>query len=116
VSASIVLCRGCCCGSPSKRPAVDHTAQRERLERFAADHAPDVRLVVSDCLGPCEQANVVVIRPSATGRQAGARPVWFGLVDDLAADLLEEWLEQGGPGIAEMPPLLELQRIERHGA
>jgi (2Fe-2S) ferredoxin len=56
---------------------VDHTAQTARLGEVAP-----VR--VSACLDVCDQANVIVVHPSA-GRAAGARPVWLGLVNDPAA-------------------------------
>ena len=109
----IVLCRGCCCGSVAKRPHVDHAAALARLEAFATTHAQVAAVRTSECLGPCEQADVVVVRPSPEGRRRGGRPVWFGLVDEYALELLTEWVGAGGPGIAPVPDLLVLHRIER---
>lgn len=47
------------------------------------------------------------------GRRAGGRPVWLGLVDDYALDLLQDWLHRGGPGLAALPDLLALQQFPR---
>ncbi|GHG87801.1 (2Fe-2S) ferredoxin domain-containing protein [Streptomyces lanatus] len=101
VPSRIVVCRDCCCGT-AKVPGVDHAQQTARL----AEHAP-VR--VSDCLGVCEHANVIVVQPSRAGRAAGARPVWLGLVNDPEAteDILT-WVRAGGPGIAPCPEVLDL--------
>ncbi|QLH27398.1 (2Fe-2S) ferredoxin domain-containing protein [Streptomyces sp. Rer75] len=97
----LVVCRDCCCGSP-KITRVDHTAQAERLREVAP-----VR--ISDCLDVCDQANVVVVQPSAEGRAAGARPVWLGLVNDPdATEDIVAWVRAGGPGVAPRPEILDL--------
>ncbi|MER7161126.1 (2Fe-2S) ferredoxin domain-containing protein, partial [Streptomyces lydicus] len=64
----VTVCRGCCCGDAAKIPGVDHTGQIPRL-RAALDGAAPVR--ASECLDVCDQANVVVVQPSAAGRAAG---------------------------------------------
>ncbi|GAA2519693.1 (2Fe-2S) ferredoxin domain-containing protein [Streptomyces sp. NPDC058947] len=97
----VVVCRDCCCGSP-KVTGVDHAAQTARLRAAAP-----VR--ISDCLDVCDQANVVVVQPSAAGRAAGARPVWLGLVNDPAAtEDVVSWVRAGGPGVAPLPDILGL--------
>ncbi|MFF4778721.1 hypothetical protein [Microtetraspora fusca] len=102
----IVVCRGCCCGSSRKVPRLDHDEQVRRLAQVA-----DVR--VTDCLDVCEQANVVVVRPSPAGRAAGGRPVWLALVNQPeAADDIAEWIRAGGPGLAELPAVLGLYVFE----
>ncbi|MEU5140814.1 hypothetical protein [Streptomyces sp. NPDC021139] len=104
VPCRIVVCRDCCCGSP-KVTGVDHAAQTERLRAAAP-----VR--VSDCLDVCEQANVVVVQPSARGRAAGARSVWLGLVNDPdATEDIAAWVRAGGPGVAPRPDILDLYAI-----
>ncbi|GGV80157.1 hypothetical protein GCM10010294_51980 [Streptomyces griseoloalbus] len=101
VPCRIVVCRDCCCGSP-KVTGVDHTAQTERLREVAP-----VR--VSDCLDVCDQANVIVVQPSAEGRAAGGRPVWLGLVNDPdATEDIAAWVRAGGPGVAPRPEILDL--------
>ncbi len=64
---------------------------------------------VTDCLDACERADVVVIQPSATGRRAGGRPVWLGLVNDLDATVdIAAWVARGGPGVTDPPGILGL--------
>ncbi|MGY0055224.1 (2Fe-2S) ferredoxin domain-containing protein [Streptomyces sp. LZ34] len=97
----VVVCRDCCCGSP-KVAGVDHAAQTARLGQ-------DAPVRVSTCLDVCDQANVIVVQPSAAGRAAGARPVWLGLVNDLdATEDIAAWVRAGGPGIAPRPAILDL--------
>ncbi|MFJ4468383.1 (2Fe-2S) ferredoxin domain-containing protein [Streptomyces sp. NPDC089424] len=101
VPCRVVVCRDCCCGSP-KVTGVDHAAQTARL-------AEDAPVLVTDCLDACDQANVVVVRPSSEGRAAGGRPVWFGLVNDPAAtEDVAAWVRAGGPGLVALPDILEL--------
>jgi hypothetical protein len=90
---TVTVCRGCCCGNPGKNPHADHAEQLDRLRQGLADTA---RLRLSDCLGVCEQSNVIVIQPSATGRAAGGRPLWLGFVFDLEviADIAA-WITSG---------------------
>lgn len=97
----VVVCRDCCCGT-AKVTGVDHAAQTARLRT-------EVPVRISDCLDVCDQANVIVVQPSAAGRAAGARPVWLGLVND--ADATEDivgWVRAGGPGVAPRPDILDL--------
>lgn len=105
-TVTVTVCRGCCCGSRRKHPGFDHDGQ---LERIRAANGGDVRVRVTDCLDACERSNVMVVTPSAAGREAGARPVWLGdLLDDDAATDVVEWALSGGPGMAEPPSVLDL--------
>jgi (2Fe-2S) ferredoxin len=107
---TLVVCRGCCCGNARKHPGTDHAWQLERLRAAAAEGGFQVR--TTDCLGPCDQANVIVVRPSAAGRRAGGRATWIGFaMDDSSTEELAEWAAAGGPGVAEPPVTLELQFI-----
>jgi (2Fe-2S) ferredoxin len=82
------------------------------MEDIADERPSQVSIRTSDCLGPCSQANVMVVRPSPLGRRGGGRPVWLALVRDLAViDLLETWLADGGPGVAPIPDVLSLHVI-----
>ncbi|MEZ0064418.1 (2Fe-2S) ferredoxin [Streptacidiphilus sp. MAP12-20] len=107
---TVTVCRGCCCGTTSKVPRLDHAAQLAALQSSLAGVAM-VRRV--DCLDACEQANVIVVQPSSEGREAGGRPVWLGLVNDpdAAADITA-WVEAGGPGLAEPPDILDLYAFQ----
>ncbi|MFD8814505.1 (2Fe-2S) ferredoxin domain-containing protein [Streptomyces sp. NPDC059627] len=107
---TVVVCRGCCCGDPGKHPGTDHVRQLERLRAGAAEGGFAVR--TTDCLGPCDQANVLVVQPSAAGRRAGGRPVGVGFaMDDDCTDEVLTWAAAGGPGMSEPPVTLELQFI-----
>jgi hypothetical protein len=73
---TLVACRGCCCG--------------------------DFQVRATDCLGPCDQANAIVVQPSATGRGAGGRATWVGFaMDDDCTEEIVSWAAAGGPGLAE---------------
>ncbi|MEV0977203.1 (2Fe-2S) ferredoxin domain-containing protein [Streptomyces sp. NPDC049915] len=112
---TLVVCRGCCCGNARKHPGTDHVWQLERLRAAAEEHGFEVR--TTDCLGPCDQANVIVVQPSAAGRRAGGRAVWVGFAtDDDCTQEVIDWAAAGGPGVAAPPVTLELQVIRRPGA
>ncbi|WP_186777676.1 (2Fe-2S) ferredoxin domain-containing protein [Streptomyces salinarius] len=107
---TVTVCRGCCCGTAAKVPRLDHEAQLAAL-RSALGNVAAVRR--ADCLDACERANVIVIQPSAEGREAGGRPVWLGQVNDpgAAADITT-WVKEGGPGLAEPPGILDLYAFQ----
>ena len=112
----VVLCRGCCCGSERRDPGTDHAAQLTWLRRLACAYPDRVTGRTSECLGPCAQANVLVVRPSPAGRRRGGRPVWFAFIGDARAlELLESWLGAGGPGLAILPDELELHVVAAPG-
>jgi hypothetical protein len=99
---TVTVCRGCCCGT-SKVPRLNHAAQLTDL-RESLTGVATVR--TTDCLNACEHANVIVIQPSAQGRQAGGRPVWLGLVNDPdAATDMTTWITAG---ITDPPDVLDL--------
>ncbi|MCI3156321.1 (2Fe-2S) ferredoxin domain-containing protein [Streptomyces sp. GB4-14] len=102
---TVAVCRGCCCGTP-KIPGLVHAAQLRDLRQAVGGAA---RVRVTDCLDACERANVIVIQPSATGRRAGGRPVWLGLVNDRDATAdIAAWVASGGPGVTDPPGILDL--------
>ncbi|MBW5486551.1 (2Fe-2S) ferredoxin domain-containing protein [Streptomyces bambusae] len=109
---TLVVCRGCCCGDPRKNPGTDHAGQLARLRAAAEDSQGRIAVRTVDCLGPCAQANVVVVQPSSEARRRGARAAWFGWVlDDDATDDIAAWAAAGGPGTP-LPPTLDLHRID----
>lgn len=109
---TLVVCRGCCCGDARKNPGTDHAGQLARLRDAAAASGGRLAVRTSDCLGPCGQANVIVVQPSTEGRRRGARAAWIGwALDDDATDDVLAWAAAGGPGIAEPPATLTLQMI-----
>ncbi|GGZ33062.1 hypothetical protein GCM10010387_28970 [Streptomyces inusitatus] len=109
---TLVVCRGCCCGSAAKHPGTDHEGQLIRLREAAAASGGRIEIRTSECLGPCGQANVIVVQPSTEGRRRGARATWIGwALDDDALGEVVAWAEAGGPGLAEPPAALTLQTI-----
>jgi predicted metal-binding protein len=102
---TVMLCRGCCCGSERKHPSTDHDGQRAVLEAVAS---PAVRVRVVDCIDRCERSNVVLVRERlAPGRR---RDTWFGGVHYRAhTSALAEWVDDGCP--AELPADLARLRI-----
>lgn len=104
----LTVCRGCCCGTKKKVPGVDHKAQLARLSAIDDHSARRVPVRTSKCLGICFQANVVVVQPSQEGRAAGGRPVWLGqMTEDKLLNAVDDWIFDGGPGIAPLPAVLE---------
>jgi hypothetical protein len=100
--ATVLVCRGCCCGTAEKHPDVDHDAQLRALAAAAA--AGSVRLRVTDCLGYCDRSNVAVVR-------VGAERLWFGnLLDGAAVAPLATWLAAGAP--SPPPGDLDAHRFE----
>lgn len=109
---TLVVCRGCCCGDARKHPGYDHAWQLDRLRAAAAASDGAFQVRTTDCLGPCDQANVIVVQPSAAGRRAGGRATWVGFaMDDDCTEEILDWAGAGGPGVAEPPVTLELQFI-----
>ncbi len=92
-TTTVLLCRGCCCGTPAKHPRVDHDGQRDALERVADERA-DLAVRVVDCLDECERSNVVVVRrPALPARE---RDTWLGgVLTERATRALTTWLDEG---------------------
>lgn len=110
---TVTVCRGCCCGTAKKHPTIDHDVRLANL-RDIVEGVGNLR--TSDCLGPCERSNVVVVSPSRRGHRAGGRPMWLGRVlDEHAETVISEWLRDGGPGLAQPPEALAMYRF-RPGA
>ena len=97
---SVLVCRGCCCGTTWKHPEVEHAAQLSTL-RAAVSGVSGARLWTVDCLGPCDRSNVVVVRAEGQRR-------WFGGVSSEAAvGVLAGWISSG----AATPPPSSLARL-----
>lgn len=89
MNLSVLVCRGCCCGT-SKHPDVDHHEQVVTIRT----HLPSdgtARLYEVDCLGPCSRSNVVVVRRDGVRR-------WFGQVLAVeTTEALARWVRDGAP-------------------
>lgn len=91
-TASVLVCRGCCCGTDDEARAARHIAAL----RDAVSGLPKGRVTVTNCLGPCSERDIVAVRHRDTdlpGRPTGT--TWFRHVDDDAVDALREWVAAG---------------------
>ena len=113
-SATILGLTACslCAGETLGRQDPLPGGQLARLQRLEADGL--ARLTLSECLDECERGDVVVARPSAAGRAASGRPVWFERLagEELTASL-RRWLARGGPGLRPLPAELDAVTINR---
>ena len=94
---TVLLCRGCCCGTATKHPDVDHLAQEQQLAEAAA--RAGARLAIGGCLDECARSNVIVLRRR---ERDYVDSIWLGGVLDerrtseLCAYLCDGWRE-GAP-------------------
>lgn len=105
-TCTVSICRGGECGSRTKHPGTDHRAQLRLITDKLADHAV---ITITKCLDACEHSNVIVVTPSNQGQRAAADEIWLGEMNDQPTTReLIGWVQEGGPGVAEMPLALEL--------
>lgn len=91
-------CRGCCCGTRKKHPGVDSEALSKLLKEGAREAGAGYRR--TDCLGPCGQGSIVVVR-------AAGRTRWFRKMDDEDATLaLMDHLVDSG-SVDDLPACLQ---------
>lgn len=103
----VLVCRGCCCGSGSKHPDVDHDALLDTLLAGADDR---VRVRVVDCLDECGDSNVVLVRDFTAGRRPS--DTWLGgVLDGSSADAVVRWAAEGGS----LPESLQARALSRGG-
>lgn len=88
----VVLCRGCCCGTPhAQAPGFDHPAQLRALKAAVKSNA-EAELKTVSCLNHCSRANIVVL----SGGRALRRPTWLGdMADPQATKELCAWISSG---------------------
>jgi cobaltochelatase CobN len=131
----ILACSGCCCGHPDRGGALAPPrvlkATTRRLHK-ASGLADRVRLAFTDCLGPCSEANVMLL-------YLGGRPFWFrrmntpeaveallvyardaaadGGAPPLPAELASRSFSWTGGGLGPEPPIVDAEPPEaREGA
>jgi len=103
---TVLLCRGCCCGTSEKHPRTDHEAQAAALVE-AAPSGVEVRVV--DCLDACDRSNVVVLR-----RGKGSKgDTWLGgVLTERASEALVGYVAAGAQG--ELPDAVRGLRFRHH--
>ena len=99
--ALVAVCSGCCCGHPESGgpktpPRVLKPAVRRRMRHANLDG--QARVAMTDCLGPCSEANVVFV-------YIDGRPLWLRRMNhESLYDLFFAWLREAlGDGVR--PPL-----------
>ena len=106
-----LVCRGCCCatGDVSELGAAQLAAIR------AAAHVVDgARVRLTDCLGPCDQKNVIAVRHRLM-LKPGARiaTTWLGsLTTKGSVPILAAWLSSGANPAA-LPAALSPHLLDR---
>lgn len=89
---TVLVCRGCCCGTSAKHPGTDHEAQQEALTAAAPPH---VQVRVVDCLDVCDRSNVVVLRQG----KGSKGDTWLGgVLSARASEALVGWVAAGAQG------------------
>lgn len=103
----VKVCRGCCCGvkTGQKSGAEDRVLALKQLEQVG------IEVDLTDCLGPCEKGDVVVILPTASERKLGHKPLWLGSMHSLTLTrLLAEFVMKDFPeNLQHYPELRELR-------
>lgn len=102
--AKVWVCRGCCCGTAEKHPGVDHDVLLATLR--AGAKAGGAKLAVSDCVGPCGQGNIVVVR-------AGGDICWFRKMNGLAETAALADLVAAGGSLRRLPKVLARRTIPK---
>lgn len=106
---SLAVCHGCCCARDRKARSIEALILLEELRDACG---PAVPIVTTDCLGPCSEADVVVVRPGRGGRASGSRTVWLRWMRDPGAfQDLADWALAGGPGTARIPATLAIREF-----
>jgi hypothetical protein len=101
VLLSVLICRGCCCGTQDD---VEHDRHLATIR--AATIAVGGRVKITNCIGPCDRKNVVVVRTRRHADRWTAR--YFGAVGDTEVAALTDWLAAGSTHEAEPAELSDV--------
>ena len=100
-SLSVLVCRGCCCGT---QEGVDHDGHLATIRAAAIDAGGRVK--VTNCIGPCDRKNVVVVRTRAPQSRWVAR--YYQAVDDAEVASLRTGV---AAGVLDHPEPVELSSV-----
>jgi cobaltochelatase CobN len=102
-SCLVLACVGCCCGHAERGgPKTPPRTLKREMRRAFRDSglAGRARLAFTDCLGPCSEANVVLV-------YLDGRPLWLRRVNDVARFLaVLAWIAAALDGAARLSPAL----------
>ena len=100
-SLSVLVCRGCCCGN---HDGPDHERHLDVITDAATSAGGRVK--VTNCIGPCDRKNVVVVRTRPPEGRWTAR--YYSAVDDIEVEALCTWFASG---VLEHPEPTELSAV-----
>ena len=100
-SLSVLICRGCCCGT---QQGVDHDGHLGVITAAAVDAGGRVK--VTKCIGPCDRKNVVVVRTRAPQSRWVAR--YYQAVEGAEVESLRTWFASG---VLDHPEPMELSNV-----
>ena len=104
----VKICRGCCCGKKTGQSS----GADLRETALSMLHEFNVQVETTECLGPCEQGDIVVILPTLSERLSGLKPLWFGQMHSFTLTaLLAECLMKGFPESINNFPELQERKI-----
>ena len=105
---TVTICRGCCCGSTTKHPDIDHDAHAQRIRESVRASGLGTAKIVK-CLDECEHSDVILIRRTS-GRDTEF--FWLGPLNHPAdVETLAAWLE--GPPDEPLPVGLRRLRFTK---
>ena len=103
----MLTCAGCCCGHPAHGGALSpQRTLKSTLRRLHKASGLDgrVRLAFTDCLGPCSEANVILL-------YLHGRPLWFRRMN--APELIAALLDYSRAATTEDEPALPAELAAR---
>lgn len=100
-SLSVLVCRGCCCGT---QDGVDHDGHLSAITADTVDAGGSVK--VTKCIGPCDRKNVVVVRTRPPQARWTAR--YYQTFDDVEVHALRDWF---AAGVLDHPEPAELATV-----
>ena len=103
----ILTCAGCCCGHPAHGGVLSpQRTLKSTLRRLYKASGLDgrVRLAFTDCLGPCSEANVVLL-------YLHGRPLWFRRMN--APELISALLDYSRAAATDAEPTLPAELATR---
>ena len=105
---SVIVCNGCCCGNTNKgHNAVPVDFLKTEWEKQGL--AENVKLTISDCLGPCSMHNVTLLKTSEGH-------TWLGnLSENGHFEALIDWASGASlsGNYVDLPKILENKRFIR---
>jgi (2Fe-2S) ferredoxin len=105
----VKICRGCCCGVKTGQKNGAELREQALLMLEGAG----IQVERTECLGPCDQGDIVVVLPTPSERRRGYKPIWLGRMHSFTlTTLLAELLLKGFFESFEKYPELKERKIQ----